>query len=297
MRYFEYDEAMTGSEMLARQLERDPAYKVLRRLPEPREVWLSTPSGRGETTVAVVDCETTGLDPDQDRLIEVAVCLMTIDVSGALTRITRPSSMLECPGVALDESISRITGLRDSDLDGRRFNEEGLRQLISEASGVVAYNASFDRAFMTRRFPWLETFGWACAAREIDWKEMGYEGRALGHLLASAGHHHDGHRAGSDAWALSCLLAMQAPDERVIAAHLLDRAQAPSVMVTALNVPFELRMSLKLRGYRWQAGAKAWERECDTREFEAERDWLIALDPFIKVERRLLDWTSRYVER
>lgn len=48
---------------------------------------------------------------------------------------------------------------------------------------VIAYNAQFDRPIMDRRFAFIAERGWACTARSISWKTLGYEGRKLEYLL------------------------------------------------------------------------------------------------------------------
>jgi DNA polymerase-3 subunit epsilon len=122
--------------------------------------------------------------------------------------------------------------------------------------------------------------------KELDWRRFGLEGKALGHLVASAGHFlARGHRAGEDCWALTCLLARQASDGRTIAAHLLDTARRPSYRVVAWGAPFSTRDTLKAAGYRWNATQRVWWIEGDGEKIGHE-------DAFL---RSLHGGTSRFV--
>lgn len=61
-------------ERMARRIEQLDDYRVLRRLPRPDEMWCrSMPASDNVIKLAIVDCETTGLDPERHRMIEFAV--------------------------------------------------------------------------------------------------------------------------------------------------------------------------------------------------------------------------------
>ncbi|WP_447410842.1 hypothetical protein, partial [Clostridium perfringens] len=73
MSFYELDPKRPG-EPLACELERFADYRVLRRLPQPDELWCrSMPVPTNVMKLAVIDVETTGLDPARHKIIELAI--------------------------------------------------------------------------------------------------------------------------------------------------------------------------------------------------------------------------------
>jgi DNA polymerase-3 subunit epsilon len=157
---------------------------------------------------------------------------------------------------------------------GRLIDEEEAVRLLRSAEFVVAHNARFDRGMIERRFPGLEPLAWACSCNDVDWRGAGYEGRTLGWLLGQSGLFHEAHRAGDDVDGVIALLRQVLPDGRTVLAQMLARARAPSWRFRAVGAPFELKEALRLRGYRWDAAAKAWWREVADADRTAEEWWL-----------------------
>ncbi|GIV81182.1 MAG: DNA polymerase III subunit epsilon [Anaerolineae bacterium] len=96
--------------------------------------------------IVALDLETTGLNPDEDDIIEVGAAKFEdgqlIDTFGTLIN----------PGRGVPERITAITGIRTEDLIGRpRFHEvlPRLRSFIG-AHPVVGHNVDFDLAFLVR---------------------------------------------------------------------------------------------------------------------------------------------------
>ena len=96
---------------------------------------------------AVVDIETTGLDPDSDSIIEVAALrvrdLQAVEAYSALIRIGRP----------LPESIVQLTGIADRALAESGIPlDEALRALVEFVGEdvLLIHNASFDLAFLEK---------------------------------------------------------------------------------------------------------------------------------------------------
>jgi DNA polymerase-3 subunit epsilon len=102
-----------------------------------------------------------------------------------------------------------------------------------------------------------------CSATEIEWRKYGFAGAQLGYLLNGAGLFHQAHRAVDDCHALLEILAHELPTTGASAlALLLETARRKTVRVWAEQSPFELKDSLKRRGYRWNDGSdgrpKSW---------------------------------------
>jgi len=263
-----------SGEDLALRLSTMPGYRVLRKVDTNAGVERLRATVDGEHIAAVVDTETTGLDPTNDRIIEVAVQRVIFNGDKCIVEIERARSWLEDPQRPLSADISRLTGLVDHDLCGQRFDDEAILEFVGASEIVIAHNAAFDRPFLDRRFPSLSDFPWACSLSQLDWRDLGYDGRALGHLVLQSGWFFDGHRAGSDTSALIKLLGTTAPDGRSVLAHLLERCERESHRIDAIGAPFEAKDELKSRGYKWDAARRHWWREVEAPEVSHEEDWL-----------------------
>lgn len=176
-----------ASETLAEKLTRDPDYRVLRAVPKPFTNMPAhgvPPDGK---CVAIIDCETTGLNAKTDQIIELAIMLVFVCDKGRVVGHLGPLSWLQDPGIDLNPRITLITGLTNGDLAGQSIDDAFVAKLLGRADLCVASNARFDSAFVERRYPELAGRAWACSLSEIDWSLLGFDGRGQQHLLAQAG--------------------------------------------------------------------------------------------------------------
>ena len=296
MTYYHLNPNREG-ERLARRLEHMSGYRVLRRLPHLTEFWCrSMPVPTNTFTIGVIDCETTGLDPERHKLIEIAVGKLTIDVDdGDVTDVTRPVSWLEWPGEDITPEIEALTGITDALVAGTAFPDQQILDELAACDLLVSHNAKFDRAFMVKRFPRLR-HPWGCSAREVDWPAHGLTGaRGIGALVTAAGHFlPDAHRAAPDVWALTCLLARAGAEGRSIAAHLVAIASRPTARTYASDAPFSVKDSLKAAGYRWCPSERAWWIEGEAERTANELAWLASLHPAIRPRTESVDWYTRH---
>lgn len=279
-----------ASEAFADRLAQDPDYRILRKLPRP----FSEMTGEGGPPkgmcVALVDTETTSLDAENGKIIEIAVKLLWLDETDELLGHFPIFSWLEDPGHPLDPEISRITGLRDSDLAGKAIDDEAVVRLLGRADLIVAHNCAFDLRWIEKRWPQLSGMPWACSCAEIDWSALGFEGRSLQFLLQQHGWFSIPHRAAGDVWTLFNLVQQVRPDPheardqfgehrdskmRTHLQRLLEASARPSVKIMAVGAPFNSRHLLQQRGYRWDSDAqrKFWWREVNSDDVEAELIW------------------------
>lgn len=272
-------------EAMARQLEQHPDYRVLRRLvpvldygPPPVPAVTDAPAPAAPR-VLILDTETTGLSHDSDRIIELAMLLVSVD-----TATGRPFGPVEIfegfedPGMPIPEVAKQVTGITDEMVRGQRLDEARVQALIERADLVVAHNAGFDRPFVEARFPGFAHKPWACSFADIDWKAQGAESAKLGALAQDRGWFYDAHRALVDCHALLQVLASpQADGSGTGLARLIAAASRPSYKLRATGAPFEAKDLLKARGYRWDAAARVWGCSLGSDEaLEAERAWLQA---------------------
>jgi len=279
------------SEVLAEQLCEDPDFRVLRALPEPYSSMPRSGSPPDGRCVALIDLETTGLYAEHGSIIEIAIKLLFVDETGALLGHLPIFNWLDDPGHALDPAISRLTGLSDADLRGKRIDDEAVARILDRADLFVAHNAAFDAPWVERRWPTVAGMPWACSLKEVPWAHLGFEGRSQHHLLLQHGAFSKAHRASADVWALHWLLQQSRPccgsstdgtDNRiatVVPTHLqrlLTASDTPSWRVEAVGTHYNQRHLLQQRGYHWDASPskRVWWREVTQDALEAEQVWL-----------------------
>ena len=97
-----------------------------------------------DTDYVAFDTETTGLNAQTDRLTEIGACIF----SGG--EVKDVFNTFVNPGMHIPEEITRLTGIRDSDVADAPSEEEALRAFIAFAGDrpVVAHNAQFDMSFL-----------------------------------------------------------------------------------------------------------------------------------------------------
>jgi DNA polymerase III epsilon subunit family exonuclease len=95
--------------------------------------------------IAVLDVETTGLDPRAERIIEIAIIHMQ---GGAV--VERFSSLVN-PEKEVPEEVVKLTGIDPAHLATAPKFADLARDIVGRLAGkvFVAYNLPFDRAFMT----------------------------------------------------------------------------------------------------------------------------------------------------
>lgn len=176
---------------------------------DPRGEWSRMP-------LAVIDVETTGLDPDNDRVIELGVVL--VDAG----EIADARSWLVQPGIPVPKESLEVHGITNEELRTAPTFGQVRDELLASVAGrlLVAYNAVFDRAFLAAELrrtgglpdafkdttEWVDPLVWARARLP---KEGGYKlaeiTKRLEIELTNA------HRAAADAEATARVLLRLCP--------------------------------------------------------------------------------------
>ncbi len=288
---------------LAERLDSQADYRVLRRVPECSR-YAADESGVSPRLCLIVDVETTGLDPDQQKIIELAILPFHFSPQGQIFDVLPGYAAFEDPGEPIPLDVVELTGITDDDVRGQTLDDTAVNRLVASSSLVIAHNAGFDRRFLERRFPSFINKPWACSLSQIPWSEEGLASRKLDYILGQLGFFFDDHRALADCQAVLHLLSLDLPKSgRPVFNTLLETARRPSVRVWAVGAPFDAKDVLKSRGYRWNPGddgrPRAWFVDIDNETIKDERAFLCEQvyqgDPQFQETR--VDYSNRFSDR
>src|ERR1700686_3597211 len=248
-------------------------------------------------TGVIIDLETTGLDQQKDEIIELGMVKFDYLPDGSIAGLRDVFMSFNQPSGSIPEEVTALTGITDEMVAGQRIDEAAVSAFVADAVIVIAHNAGFDRKFAERYWPVSERKAWGCSATEIEWRKHGFEGSRLGSLLNGAGFFHHAHRAVDDCHALLEILALELPATGASAlAVLLDQARKKTIRGWAEQSPFDLKDSLKRRGYRWSDGSdgrpRSWYVDLDESILDDEIAFLTTEIYLRDVEPRLQDLTA-----
>ena len=219
--------------------------------------------------LAMVDTETTGLDPQKHDLLEIACALY--DVKRA-TMIEARSWLIH----STDNPMEKVNGLPSALLQerGRKMLSpedlvamEDLAKMLLRSSAVVAWNAAFDQ-------PWIEAYldrltllptmffarpKWVCAMNDMEWPKFS-SSRALSSVaLAHGVPITDAHRALSDVLTMTKLFSraaeLGADVGEMVAFAALPRAEYRAA------VDYSGRELARGAGFRWDETRRGWFRK------------------------------------
>jgi DNA polymerase-3 subunit epsilon len=230
---------------------------------------------------AYIDTETTGMDHDVDRIVELAVRPFAFDKNGLILGVGVPYTSFNDPGFPMPQEALDVHGITDEMVQGHKINVDAVAAIIADVDVVIAHNAAFDRKFCETEVPRFATKRWACSWREIEWKKR-YSAACgnLGHLLMDLHHQfHDAHRALDDCDVGVALLGTPDVMGRTALSHLWESMKKPTYRVWANGAPYAMKDTLKKeRKYKWHDGekghTKAWYKDCGP-EWDDERAWLV----------------------
>ena len=118
-------------------LEAHADYRVLRRLRiDDAQVFADNVGGESCGRLAVIDTETTGLKADLgNRIIDLAIATCEYGrKSGRLYRVVDRYESLEDPEAPIPPEITRLTGITDAMVRGRRIDEAGIARASRAAA-------------------------------------------------------------------------------------------------------------------------------------------------------------------
>ncbi|HUQ42419.1 MAG TPA: exonuclease domain-containing protein, partial [Candidatus Limnocylindrales bacterium] len=206
--------------------------------------------------LVALDLETTGFDPETDRIVEIGAAHVTLDADGVV-RIGERFSTFVDPGAALAPVITRLTGIRDADLLAAPPADVALTRLDEFLGGstVVGHNVSFDLAFLER--------GGSRPRDLLDTVELAsilmptaptYALQAL--AAASDIHPEAAHRALDDALTSAAVLAVLAARARQLPRAVLEEAVSYAALLGPAFVEFFTDALASVVKHAWNVDAR-----------------------------------------
>jgi len=228
-----------------------------------------------------LDTETTGFNPDKDKIIEMGIVLFefTAEPDFKITRIIDRYNGFEDPGGPLAQEIKDVTGITDEDLAGQKFDDGKVNAMMERSDLIIAHNSQFDRPFTEARFPVAIKKCWACSLAQVNWKAEYIAAAKLEYLLFKCGGWFiDAHRALNDAEGLLAILMEKLPHTGgSVFEQMLKKARSYDTRLYAVGTPYDTKDKLRENGYHWNDGSnkkpKSWWKDVDGRP-DAELSWL-----------------------
>ena len=259
------------------ELEGTGQYKVIHKYKQQK--FYHRDDGSIKSKGMFLDVETTGLNYEKDKIIEIALVPFEFSKDGRIFNIKDDYSCFNDPGIPLSKKIVSLTGLTDEMLIGKSFDISSINNIVESVDLIIAHNASFDRKFVEKIFPIFKTKAWACSANQVSWENENIASKKLEYLAYKFGFYFDGHRAAIDCYASLHLLSKRLPISGDLALNaLLKNAREKSFRIWAIGSAFEKKDELKNRGYRWWPGGqlkkRSWYIDVDENNMEFELNFL-----------------------
>lgn len=275
-------EPTTDDATLAQSAERlgaHPDFRVIRRYAKPERYGDVPEDDSTLRTGIYLDTETTGFDEDTCKIIELAMVKFRFTTGGQLIDFVDEYDEFNDPGAPIPDDIVALTGITDDMVRGAALKQNEIDAFLDGVALVIAHNAAFDRRFCEAHLSGFDKLAWGCSARQVPWREAGFESGKLEYVAYRQGFFYDGHRAITDCLAGLHVLAQPLPEVgRTGFAHLVDNARGKEQRIYAERSPFETKDALRLRGYRWNNGdngrPKAWYIDVADADVDSELDWL-----------------------
>jgi len=176
---------------------------------------------------------------------------------------------------------------------GERIGPNAVAEHLARVDACLSFNVQFDRRHLEQLVPEVGSMPWICAAADVPWRTLGFDGRAQGYLLMQSGRFNPtAHRAADDVASLVNLLAHECSDGRTVMSHALEGANAPSWRFEASDLPYRLKNDVYRKGYR-RSFHGVYHKLVREAEYAAEVEWyndLVGRDPTIVP----VDWKDRY---
>jgi len=229
--------------------------------------------------VLLFDTETTGLDFEKDRIIEIGACITDDNFGEPVEGFSQLVWDTDYP--PLTQEVSELTGISREDLEkGSIKPKEAYAELHAlidryKPRAIVAYNAEFDRRMIMadlKRGPYPCEFlpGFVCAMNDLESNRQ-FKCWKLSHIALDYGlavDPTDLHRALDDVFLMRRVLEKAG----ATVDSLLEYQNSPEVVITAVTPSFRDDVGGKKRELAKKAGF-TWQTPRGSEEF-FEKRWV-----------------------
>lgn len=198
-------------------------------------------------TILLYDCETNGVDPEKDDVVEAAGLLWDVrhesTVAGfSITYHAEHNAAEHINGVPA--ALVRERGTAPAEAWKR------VDAWMKRADYVVAHNAGFDRSFVPKTMQNVRP--WICTQDDVDWPKAGADRGLISLLLSHGLGVSHAHRALVDVMNMARLFE-RCGEMGVRPRWLLEQALRPKRRYKAVTGRFDAALNAKLKehGFRW----------------------------------------------
>ena len=230
---------------------------------EPLPIREASPAAPGQSLpqrLLILDTETTGLDPQRDRCIELGAVLFDLPRRSVLSQV---SLLLPCD----QNAAQAVNGIGPELTQQPQPWQQGLQwfeALLASADLVVAHNAAFDRQwFGIEPLPAIHK-PWLCTMEDIRWpadRNLRSNPSVRDLALAYSVPVWAAHRALTD-----CIYLAQVFERCDDLEQLVQQGMEPRRLYRA-RLSYEERHRAREAGFRWNEPVSgAWSRRLSERE-------------------------------
>lgn len=221
----------------------------------------------------IVDTETTGVDPEKDKIIEVGAVLYSVTHATTIAQVSLlvPTADGKNPAQSINEISEDILVDTMSDIGLRNVADEYIQSMADAADVFIAQKASFDKAFLSKVNDRWTDKPWLCTKEDFAFKK-GRPGDSLINLALAHGIGvSSAHRALTDCQLIARIFDSYGPEEL---AKLFEHAALPRETYLAVTSYAE-REKAKAAGFGWDSDKKWWHKRLTVSEAAAITDFKI----------------------
>lgn len=227
--------------------------------------------------VVFLDTETTGVDRENDKIIEIAIKLVKFEgQTGKIIAIDKAFESFNDPDENIATEITQLTGITNEMVANHQIAWDIVDAILKNSDLIVAHNAGFDRAFIDCYSTVSPNKMWGCSINDIDWLGRGFASPKQELLCHWHGFYFEAHRAMNDVDALIHLVTHDFYKNDRPILELIENSKKPEYVIFAENFQYDpiKKDIVKAHKYKWNPKEKIWYKRVLIDDLEREKAWL-----------------------